>query len=51
MPIVRKLRKQKITHLKCHKLGKLTAGVQPRWSQGFQRGDGFGNQDTIELKI
>ena len=28
-----------------------TARVQPRWIQGIQRGDGFGDQDTIELKI
>ena len=27
------------------------ARVQPRRSQGFRRGDGFGDQDTIELKI
>ena len=26
-------------------------GVQPRWIQGILRGDGFGDQDTIELKI
>ena len=23
-----------------------TAGVQPRWSQGFRRGDGLGDQET-----
>ena len=28
-----------------------TAGVQPRWIQGIGRGDGFGDQDTRELKI
>jgi len=27
------------------------AGVQPQWIQGIRRGDGFGDQDTIELKI
>ena len=27
------------------------ARVQPRWIQGIWRGDGFGDQDTIELKI
>ena len=27
------------------------AGVQPWWVQGIGRGDGFGDQDTIELKI
>ena len=27
------------------------ARVQPRWIQGIRRGDGFGDQDTIELKI
>ena len=29
----------------------IIAGVQPQWIQGLRRGDGFGNQDTIELKI
>ena len=28
-----------------------TAGVQPQWIQGILRGDGFRDQDTIELKI
>ena len=28
-----------------------TTGLQPRWIQGIGRGDGFGNQDMIELKI
>ena len=28
---------------------KEIAGVQPRWSQGFRRGEGFGDhQETIE---
>jgi len=27
------------------------AGVQPWWIQGIRRGDGFGDQDTIGLKI
>ena len=29
----------------------LVARVQPRWIQVIRRGDGFGDQDTIELKI
>ena len=29
----------------------LVARVQPRLIQVIQRGDGFGDQDTIELKI
>ena len=33
------------------KVTHLTAGAQPRWIQGIRRGDGFGDQDTIELKI
>ena len=28
-----------------------SAGVQPQWIQGILRGDGFGDQDMIELKI
>jgi len=28
-----------------------STGVQPQWIQGIQRGDGFGDQDMIELKI
>jgi len=27
------------------------AGIQPQWIQGIQRGDGFSDQDMIELKI
>ena len=30
---------------------KFCAGVQPWWIQGIRRGDSFGDQDTIELKI
>ena len=30
---------------------KAVAGVQLRWIQGLRKGDGFGDQDTIELKI
>ena len=27
---------------------KSCAVVQPRWIQGFQRGDGYGDQETID---
>ena len=36
----------------CQRMFKLPhTGVQPQWIQGIQRGDSFGDQDTIELKI
>ena len=30
---------------------QLLGSSQPRWIQGIRRGDGFGDQDMIELKI